>query len=106
MLKPRIHGWRLAAGIVLWAAAVLATVAQVLGELGGAGEGGWIEALVIPVALLVLAAGFWRGSQLARWLAIVPACLLLLAAAFIAGIVGICSGGDVGAGVCFPELSI
>jgi hypothetical protein len=31
---------------------------------------------------------------------------LLLAAAFIAGIVGICSGGDVGAGVCFPELSI
>jgi len=102
-LKPRIYGWRLAAGIVLWLA-VIGLALTFTQQLLNAGE---ITQLMVANGLLVpawagLALGFWRGSQGARLLAIFPALGLFVAALGYFALSGLCTALAVGTPLLEP----
>jgi hypothetical protein len=94
-LRPRVYGWRLAAGVVLW---VPALVAGFLAAAMWSGDPfGELPLILVAVAVttVVIAAGFWRGKSWARWLAILPAIALFLGAIAWFLLSGLCVAGAV-----------
>jgi hypothetical protein len=93
VLRPRIYGWRLAAGVVLWFAAALA--AYLPASMWAGDPAGELPLLLVAVAALTSAigVGFWRGNTVARWLAVLPALALFFAALAYWGLSGMCVAG-------------
>lgn len=91
LLKPRVSGWGLAAGVVLGLEAMGA--AYLVVNLWTGDPAGELPLILLggAAATAAIAIGFWRGNRVARWLAIVPGLGMFVVALVFWALTGICT---------------